>query len=145
MESPPLRCLPLIGLLGFTVLLAACRDPGSGSASPAPQATPGPKRVTVEAFAKARGNADALLVDVRTPAEFAQGHIPGAINLDVNSDSFASSIRQWDRNRPILVYCRSGRRSARACSMLHETGFTQLLDLAPGLQGWEAAGQPVAR
>ena len=140
-----LRRLALSGSLGLMTVLASCRDPGGGSASVTPVAELQPQRVTVEAFASARNGSNALVLDVRTPGEFAAGHVPGAVILDVSSDGFEVAIRQLQTDRPILVYCRSGRRSARACSILREAGFTNVLDLAAGLQGWQAADQPVER
>ena len=83
-----------------------------------------------------------VIVDVRTPGEYAQGHVDGAINIDVEGTSFEQGIAALDPNAPVLVYCHSGRRSALAAQALVQAGFTQVYDMG-GLQDWVAAGLPV--
>jgi rhodanese-related sulfurtransferase len=75
----------------------------------------------------------AVLVDVRTPEEFAAGHIEGAINVPVQSLPAGSEAIPADR--PVVVYCRSGARSARAAAMLLDAGWTQVYDLGP-MSAW---------
>lgn len=69
------------------------------------------------------------LVDVRTAAEFAEGHIQGAVNIDVESAGFADSIATLDKAASYSVYCRSGRRSAIAVGLMQQAGFTDVTDL----------------
>lgn len=76
----------------------------------------------------------ATLVDVRSPAEFADGHIDGAVNIPVDSVE-ARSGELGEPSQPIVVYCRSGARSARAKSILEGKGFTQVSDLG-GMYRW---------
>ncbi len=83
---------------------------------------------------------DALVVDVRTPAEFASGHVVGARNVDVNGD-FAAQMEAVDRERPVYVYCRTGRRSGEAQRTLEEMGFTRVVN-AGGFRDLAAAGAP---
>jgi phage shock protein E len=75
----------------------------------------------------------AQLVDVRTPAEFASGHVKGAINIPVS----VLPVRhmELDRERAVVVYCRSGGRSASAGSILHKAGFESVHDLGP-MSAW---------
>jgi rhodanese-related sulfurtransferase len=101
-------------------------------------------RVGVEEFSGLIGRDDAVLLDVRTPGEFTEGHIPGAINLDIHSPSFLEEIRQLDRNQRYLVYCRSGRRSLRACELMADQGFQDVVELQPGILGWRGTGKPVS-
>ena len=101
------------------------------------------KRVGVEEFAQNIQQGGHVLLDVRTPEEFASGHIPGAINLDIHSSTFGEELRRLDPGKDYLVYCRSGRRSARACRLMADEGFTRLTDLAPGFNGWKSSGQAV--
>lgn len=103
------------------------------------------RRVNVEQFEQFIEAGDAVLLDVRTPEEFTSGHIHGATNLDIRSANFVEAIRGLDTNQAYLVYCRSGARSQRACSMMESAGITQIHELAPGILGWESAGKPVAR
>lgn len=81
-----------------------------------------------------------LLIDVRTPAEFATGHIPGAINIPV--DELANRLSEVPDSQPVVVYCRSGNRSAQAGRTLAQAGYTDIYDLG-GLNAWTAQGLPV--
>jgi phage shock protein E len=84
-----------------------------------------------------REHADALVLDVRTPAEFHAGHIPGAINLDMMDFDFTSKVEQYDRGRPVLLYCRSGNRSYHAGNVMMKLGFENVYNLASGLFDWQ--------
>lgn len=68
------------------------------------------------------------VVDVRTPAEYASGHLEGAINIDVQSGSFAQSVAELDKNGTYVVYCRSGNRSGAAIDQMKSMGFTNLIN-----------------
>jgi len=83
------------------------------------------------------------IVDVRTSAEFSEGHIANAVNMDVTSDDFESKIATLDKEKPVMVYCKSGGRSAKAASILKENGFKQVYDLDGGMIGWNDANKPV--
>ena len=88
-------------------------------------------------------NDDALVLDVREEKEFASGHIPRAKHIPLGS--LSSRIQELDkhRNKPILVTCRSGQRSARACGMLKKAGFETVFNQAGGIIAWERANLPV--
>ena len=75
------------------------------------------------------GKADALIIDVRTPAEFAEGHVDGAINLDLEGGVFEAEYSKLDPSKSYIVYCRSGRRSGVAVSILKGNGFVDIVDL----------------
>ncbi len=81
-----------------------------------------------------------ILVDVRTPTEFESGHIPGAINIPV--DSLANELDQLPADQDIVVYCQSGNRSVRASRILSDAGYGSIFDLG-GIIQWRAAGLPV--
>lgn len=66
------------------------------------------------------------VIDVRTPAEFAEGHLEGAINIDWQGESFAEEIAQFDTAGTYVIYCRSGNRSGQAISAMTGMGFTDL-------------------
>lgn len=81
-----------------------------------------------------------VLIDVRTPQEFASGHIAGAINIPV--DQIASRLSEIPTDMPVIVYCRSGTRSARAQAILAQNDYTDLYDLG-GIIAWQSAGYPI--
>lgn len=104
------------------------------------------KELGPDAYEKAfKALENPVLLDVRTPREFAQGHITGAINIDVQGRGFREQIRSLDPEQVYFVNCRSGIRSARACKIMVEEGFTQLINLEGGMLGWEAAGKPTEK
>ncbi len=77
------------------------------------------------------------LVDVRTPEEFAAGHIDGAVNINyLDSQAFSNGIQQLDKNQPVYLYCRSGNRSGKSADTLAVKGFTKIYDLTGGYMGW---------
>ncbi len=79
---------------------------------------------------------DMIIIDVRTPAEIAQGKIPNSKEINFSDAQSSSQIAQLDTERPYLIYCRSGNRSARACVKMHEMGFKDLSNLAGGYMAW---------
>ena len=85
------------------------------------------------------------LLDVRTPSEYAAGHIPGSINIDVFRDDFAEQVDTLlDSKRPVAVYCKSGRRSRNAAKTLTDKGY-KVYNLDNGITGWVSAGKGVAK
>jgi rhodanese-related sulfurtransferase len=85
------------------------------------------------------------VLDVRTEKEFQAGHIPGAVHIDVNAKDFEAQVAKLGTNKTFLVHCKAGVRSRRACGKLDAAGFQNLIDLAPGFDGWQQAGQPVEK
>ncbi|MHB0973362.1 MAG: rhodanese-like domain-containing protein [Thiobacillus sp.] len=90
-------------------------------------------------------NDDALVLDVREDKEFAAGHIPKAKHIPLGQ--LAGRMKELDKfkDKPILVTCRSGQRSARACGMLKKAGFETVYNQAGGIIAWERANLPVAK
>jgi rhodanese-related sulfurtransferase len=88
---------------------------------------------------------DLVVLDVRTPAEFAAGHVPGARN--VSHDQLAAKLSELSslKDKQVVVYCRSGRRTELAEQTLRDAGFTRLLRLQGDYLAWEAEHQPVER
>lgn len=81
-----------------------------------------------------------LLVDVRTPEEFATGHIAGAVNIPL--DALESRLNEVPQDQPVVLYCRSGNRSAQAADLLEKAGYSNIRDLG-GIAAWTAAGYAV--
>ena len=86
---------------------------------------------------------DPQLVDVRTPAEYAEGHLPGAILIDIREKTFDSLIQQLDNSRPVFVYCRVGRRSLEAAKVLEKKRFKVVYNLEGGIIAWKEKGKGV--
>lgn len=86
-----------------------------------------------------------LIVDVRTPEEFRTGHLANARNMDFFGNKFDMDIKDLPKDQPILVYCRSGRRSAAAVEELAKTGHTNIFHMEEGLDGWQNAKLPVEK
>ena len=88
------------------------------------------------------GGEDVVILDVRTPGEFSGGHVPGAVNVDISASDFEQKIAALDPDKTYLVYCRSGGRSARACSMMAKQAIPAkaIYDLDAGITAWESAG-----
>lgn len=85
------------------------------------------------------------LVDVRTAAEYAEGHIAYAVNMDVQQSGFSVSVKSaLDKSKPAYVYCRSGKRSLMAAEILGKAGF-KVVNLRGGIMEWEDAGKPVGK
>jgi rhodanese-related sulfurtransferase len=82
------------------------------------------------------------LVDVRSPAEFARGHVPGAVNIPLDRLSRAA-LGTFDVQRPIHLVCKSGARSLMGLQRLHAEGLQHLVNVAGGTDGWVAMGLPV--
>lgn len=139
--------ISVASVLAFGALLTGCstsqasstqENAGQGSTS---QGTIG--QVGVAEFDQVVQTNGTRVIDVRTPAEYSAGHLPGAVNIDVESSSFGAEIAGLDKTATYAVYCRSGNRSKVASQQLANDGFTHIYDLAGGINAWIGAGQPV--
>ncbi|GAC1599074.1 MAG: hypothetical protein NVS3B25_25630 [Hymenobacter sp.] len=92
--------------------------------------------LTPAQFAEGLQQPGAVLLDVRRADEFAQGYLPGALNLDVTAPDFARRAAALDPDQPTYVYCRSGARSAKAAEQLAQAGFGQVHNLLGGVLDW---------
>ena len=95
----------------------------------------------VNDFAKKITDSSVTLVDVRTPGEFASGHIAGATNVDFESGNFEQDIQKLDKTKTYAVYCRSGNRSGQATALMVKDGFKAVFNLDGGVINWSGAGQ----
>jgi thioredoxin 1 len=100
-------------------------------------------RLEPMAFKAKLDEGNAQLVDVRTPEEFADGHLEGAVNIDWLADDFASKTTSLDKSKPVLVYCAFGGRSEEALNSLKQAGFADVHDLVGGIKAWKKGGGPV--
>jgi len=92
-----------------------------------------------------KNNPDFVIIDVRTPEEFADGHIENAINLDYNSETFRDELNKLDKNKTYLIYCRSGSRSGSALNIMKELNFREVYNMLGGIIDWKAAGLPTTK
>jgi len=90
-------------------------------------------------------NPDFMIIDVRTPEEFAEGYIENAINLDYHSETFRDVLNCLDRDKTYLVYCKAGVRSRKALDIMAELNFSEAYNMMGGMDQWEAEGLPVIK
>ena len=79
----------------------------------------------------------AVVIDVRTPEEFATGHLSNAINIDSTAADFRQQLTALDKSKKYAIYCRSGNRSANALEIMRIMSFTSVVDLEGGIVAWE--------
>ena len=83
---------------------------------------------------------NAQIIDVRTPQEFASGHIDNAVNIDWLSDNFVANTQKLDKTKPVFLYCKTSNRSTQAAKKLEELGFATIYNMKGGLLQWDAEG-----
>jgi len=113
-----------------------------GAAGAYPNLSPAEAR---EAIGKRSGDPRFVLLDVRTPKEFGEERIEGAVMVDYQSPSFRDEVAKLDRSKSYLVYCRTGHRTNGAFKVMRELGFPHVSVLAGGITKWKEAGFPTAR
>ena len=140
--------MKIIAALFMSVLiisiLAAC-----SKSSPKSENLPNSKSTVVthvsasQALAALKADPDMVVVDVRTPAEFASGHLEGAINVDFKNPNFATEIAKLDTRKSYLIHCRSGGRSRGALKVMQSTGFEHVTHMDGGMLAWKKANLPL--
>ncbi len=115
----------------------------TGKAVPA-QTTKPVKQIDIEQFDKLRQEKDHVVLDVRTAQEFSQGHVPGAVNIDISDPQFKKKVEALDKSKTYLIHCARGVRSARAAKIMSPLGF-DLLDYHGGFDEWKKSGKPVEK
>ncbi len=139
------RAMAMVLGLAAALLTACVHSTPSPQGGAASEGTPLRKDVGVDEFDRLRRERGYVILDVRTAQEFAAGHIQGAVNIDVNAPDFVQRVSENFRpDQHLLVQCRSGSRSVRACDKLEQAGFINLYNLEGGIRAWEASGRPVA-
>ena len=140
---------PVILLSG---ILAGCSQVKTTASSTVPvvtsQTTDVPTITVSDAntsIQKNSGNANFVLLDVRTADEFNGGHLAGAINLDYYAADFKANIAKLDKNKQYLVYCRTGIRGAASVQIMLNLGFTKTQNIAGGITEWTQEGYAVVK
>src|SRR5699024_2084468 len=103
------------------------------------------REVSAEQFSKLLLLDEVQLLDVRTPEEYAEGHIKGSTLINIKDTDLAEKIESLDKTRPVLVYCRSGKRIMTAAKILDEAGFSKVISLKSGIIDWNAEELPVEK
>ena len=98
-----------------------------------------------EAFTLIQNNPDFVILDVRTPEEFAEEYIENAINLDYYSEAFRDDLDKLDKNKTYIIYCRSGSRSGNALTIMDELNFGEVYNVLGGINSWKAEGLPTTK
>lgn len=99
-----------------------------------------------DAFAmmeKDKGNPGTIIIDVRTPQEFAAGYIKNAINMDYHSRTFRDELRKLDKDKTYIVYCQRGVRSGKTVLLMKELGFKKVYNISGGIVRWYGDGLPI--
>lgn len=122
-----------------TVVLAVVAAVTLAACSPGPAEPPAfdGSHVDQGAFALAVEQPGVTVVDVRTPAEFAEGHLPGAVNINVEDPAFPEEVAKLDPSADYAVYCRSGNRSRVAVDFMTQAGVTHTVGLDGGIGAWK--------
>jgi len=135
-------CTPL-RLIAWVLLLALTLGVTAHLAAAAPEAV----RLVTAAEAKRmqERTPGVRVVDVRTPEEFQGGHLKNAVLLPVDTVEARAAAVLKDKHQPLLVYCHSGTRSAKAAKILKSQGYTAISDLSGGITAWREAGFPIVK
>ncbi len=127
---------PLIVLSIFVLVALGCKNTSEDATV---------ELITVEEMDSLLKMEDVVLVDVRTPKEYTEGHIESAINIDFRDDNFEALIAKVDKSKPVAVYCGRGGRSGKCSAYMKKAGFTKIYDLDGGITEWKFKGKKVTR
>jgi phage shock protein E len=130
--------LLLIGTVSLLTSLASARADDKAEA-------PAHKNVGVEEFEKLTKQPGNVVLDVRTPSEYRNGHLKDAVLIDFMGKDFEEKVKALDKSKTYLVHCQVGGRSAKACAKLDKMGFTNVVNLEGGYKAWEKAGKPIEK
>jgi thioredoxin 1 len=122
----------LISALITWIIFISCGSEQNGSTLEAPVF-----------YERLEATSDEIILDVRTPEEFAGGSIANAVNMDFRSINFTSGMNKLDKNKTYFVYCLSGGRSGEAANLMRNSGFKEVYDMKGGLKAWLGNKFPV--
>ncbi len=125
-----MRGVKSLGLV--TVAVAIALAVALSGCTTSTSAASGVSEVDARGFLAAAAELGVVIVDVRSPQEYSEGHLPGAVNISVEAPDFADRIAELDPTAQTLVYCRSGRRSSIAADLMVQAGFTNVVNLSSG-------------
>jgi phage shock protein E len=135
-----MRFIGFVPMVAVLVLLAAC---STAPKSTDLQAARLPADIDVATAASQRGQDNVVMLDVRTPEEYAQGHIPGVTLIPL--DQLERRLSEVPKDKTLIVTCRSGNRSAQAAELLRQKGYADVHNMLGGFTAWEKAGYPAEK
>ena len=124
----------IYSLLLLVLVFASCQAQEKGT-----------KLVSPEVFQSKVESGNVLLIDVRTPKEFQQGHLKNAKNIHLYDQDFGTRIDRLDKKETVYVYCKAGGRSAEAVEILQNHGFESIVELDGGTDSWTEKGKPLEK
>jgi rhodanese-related sulfurtransferase len=130
--------LVVLGLLTF----ASC-EPKKQNSPESNSQTPSLKVINLNPEEFQQKSINGIILDVRTPAEVAQGKIPGSVSMDYYAPDFLVKVNELPKDKEIYLYCAVGARSQEAANLLIQEGFTQVYHLSGGIQAWAQAGNSI--
>jgi phage shock protein E len=131
-----------LAIVALGMLLAMLFVPQSARAQ---TTRPAVQKIDVHEFEQKRKEPDAVVLDVRTPHEYAAGHVPGAVNLDLHDPRFQEKAAALDKSKTYLVHCAMGVRSEAAARKMAALGFPRLFDFHGGFKAWQNAHKPIEK
>ncbi|TSE09863.1 rhodanese-like domain-containing protein [Aquimarina algiphila] len=132
-----MRIKPFLLVTFFSLLLFNCKQVEDKSSTI--------ELITVEEMDSLLEMRKVQLIDVRTPSEYADGHIDGASNIDFRDDNFEALIAKVDKTKPVAVYCGRGGRSGKCSAYMKKAGFTKIYDLDGGITEWKFKGKQIVK
>jgi rhodanese-related sulfurtransferase len=133
----------LSALFVLALIVTGCGAPAATQNAPAPDINNLPANLTVQQAKPLLDNAGVFWLDVREQSEYDAGHIPG-ITL-IPTGQVANRLGEIPKDKPVIVTCRSGNRSAQVTKLLREQGFTNVHNMEGGIVAWQGAGYPVEK
>lgn len=131
----------IVPVLALTLVLESCAQSNSNNNTTA--LSEEKTLLSPQEFASKMDElSDEVLLDVRTPSEYKQGHIENSLNYDYNGRDFHNQVAKLDKTKPIMVYCLSGGRSGAAANKLRNDGFEKVYELDLGMMAWRSADLP---
>ena len=138
-----LAALLMVGAMSVTFMTIATAGEPAATAPASAAAAVAPMSQEALLEHQSRHPDHLFVLDVRTPQEYAEGHVPGAVN--VPHDQLASRLAEVPKDKDVVIYCKSGRRSALAADVLAANGYSRLSHLEGDMNAWVAKGRPIAK
>jgi rhodanese-related sulfurtransferase len=129
-------------MLASLIIVQACNNTGANQQGNTSGKQVVKTTISPDDFEKKLAGEGVQLVDVRTAEEYKEGHLKNAVNIDIRSAGFTEKVSTLDKNKPVLVYCLAGSRSASAANKMADMGFTEIYNLDGGIMSWTKAGKP---